>query len=97
MKPLNDLELNVMELRQPELKPVIQRYRYCVALYPEVCMELDEVCRRLGFYRDSTDHPDIIWARENVNLVEDELQRSEQILCEAIQSAQVQTELQQQQ
>lgn len=97
MKPINDLELDVMQLRQPELKPVIDRYRYCLALYPEVCMELDEICRRLGFYRDSTDHPDIIWARENVKLVEDELQSAEQILCEAIQSAQVDLELRSQQ
>lgn len=92
MRNFSDLELKVLVLRHATLKPVVDRYNYCLALYPEVLQEYDDTLKRLGLNRDSQDHPDVVWAKANVDLVEDELDVAEQEIANAIRSDQIDCE-----
>lgn len=89
MRQFSEVELKMLVLRHATLKPIVDRYNYCLALYPEVLREYDDTLKRLGLNRDTQDHPDVLWAKANVDLVEDELDIAEQEIANAIRSDQL--------
>lgn len=92
MRQFSETELKVLVLRHPLIKPVVQRYQYCLELYPEVLMEHDQVVKRLGFKGDTSDNPDLLWAKANVQLVEEELEIAETAIADAIRSGRLDLE-----
>lgn len=84
MRELSDHTLKMLVFRDPTLRQVADRYRYCWTLLPDAVYELDMAVKRSLHNNYLEDTPEIAYLRANVELIGEEMDISERILRDAL-------------
>lgn len=72
---ITDLVLDMIDTKYPHLTGLTGRYRLLEALYPEALYEFDDKLRKRGLRReDVLEDSDLVFLKNNVKLIEDELE-----------------------
>jgi len=72
---ISDEAVRLIETRYPHLQGLTDRYRMLSAMYPDTLYEFDDVLRRKGLNRDDwTNDDDLVFLKNNVSFLEDEIE-----------------------
>lgn len=71
---ISETTLDILAVKYPHVKPLVDRYRLVLALYPEAVHEFDTKLRERGLWRaDTLEDDDLVFLRENINILEQEI------------------------
>lgn len=83
---ISDSAVKLIETRYPHLEGLTQRYRLLSAMYPDAVHEFDERLRATGLHRDDPLDDDLIFLKNNVQFLEDEIETTCRQLVAILQS-----------